>query len=152
MTERDGRLQSLSKQLAAILTAIEGSHPRTFNAGLVDARLAAEEIACAFNRGPSDLNPGIMVALTRIATTLTPTQHEPDFALAESTFQKLRGILIHGWRPSLAAEATLTVKGEVRHTKPIRPSRRTRYATDLALRLLSPVHRQRYRRGNWIGP
>lgn len=111
----------------------------------VDARLAAEDLARAFSDRPCDLTPEVMDALTRIEATLTPGQHEPELALAESTFRKLRSLLVHGRQPTLAAEPTLTVTADRRHAKPTQPSRRTRCATHLALRMLSPAHRQRYR-------
>jgi hypothetical protein len=138
--DRKAHLRHLSRLLVTQLHAFEKSRPRKFDAGLVDARLAAEDMAQAFS---GEQMPEVTDALARVEATLASARNEPDLRLAAITFQKLRDALIHGWYSVVDEGGVLAYHR--RSPELPKLSRRTRCATDLALRLLSPVDRQRYR-------
>jgi hypothetical protein len=147
MNTRLIEMRQLVQQLGAELDTHVNSRPRTFDAGLVAAQLAVETLSRAFAEEGFDFTAEVSVALRDIEVTLTIGQGKSELNRARDLFRQIRGPLAHG-DPDMVTGSNLNRYLGVYMTeqaKPPQPSRRTRCATDLAVRLLSPVHRQRYR-------
>jgi len=142
-------MRQLVQQFGAEIDLLVKSQPRTFDAGLVSAQIAAGTLSGAFTQAGFDLTPVLILALSDIEAALVQGQGKPELKKARDLFRQIRGPLIHG-DPDvvIAANQDRYLKPGINvseQAKPSQPSRRTRCAADLALRLLSPVDRQRFR-------
>ena len=149
MNERLIEMRELAQQLAAELDRQSASRPRTFDAGLTAAQFAAAILSSAFAKEDFHLTPEVFTALIEIERILQSGQGKPELNQARDLFQRIRSPLMHGVypvvtvaNPSRYPAMNIEVPFQVKSSQ---PSRRARCAADLALRLLSPVHRQRYR-------
>jgi hypothetical protein len=144
--------QLLARQLAAELDNLIESRPRTFDAGLVAARTAAESI-CEELEAELGVTPVLFAAVTKLEAALAQGQGKPELDRARNLFRQFRGPLFHGDLDRIQMISRSRHFGygigdpeQLAPTEPHspEPSRGTRYAADLALFLLSRRDRERY--------
>jgi hypothetical protein len=142
-------LYDLVQPLGEELGQVEKAHPRKFDAGVFSAQLAVRTLSSVFNEEGFSLTTKVILALREIEAALPQGQGKPPLDRARGLFRQIRGPLVH-WdvaavdRNNLNRHLGMGVNAP-EEVKPPQPSRRTRCAADLALRLLSPLDRQRFR-------
>jgi hypothetical protein len=145
----EGLMRQLAEELSAELSVHLESHPRTFHAGLVAAQIAATTLSRAFTNDSLQLTPEVLAAIKDLEAALEPGQGTPELNRARDLFMRFRGPLLHFdytqvSTANLNRHALWAAYGTT-ESNPAQLSRRTRCVTDLALRLLTPIDRQRYR-------
>jgi hypothetical protein len=142
---KEETLQLLA-DLASELDAVRTLRPRTFDAGLVSAQLAVEDIAKVFIEGRLPLTANVDACLRELEAALGPGQAKPELDKAKHLFKMLRSDLVHIPILTVNYDRYIGVYADASgQGKPQVPSRRTRCVEGLSVRLLEPVHRERYR-------
>jgi hypothetical protein len=122
-------------QLLAALDAFRARHPRSFHAGLVEARDAAVLLRRRVAGGMPRCS-AVIGTVARIERCISDIDAQ-GFELVRLSVKRLHAICV--------GEAECYPIAPAMMTSPVRVSHRTRCAAGLAVRLLPPADRQRYR-------